>query len=305
MLARRLSKGDTIGVVSPSTPAKAGDVKFDTGVEYLRRMGFKILPGKHVHSESWSYAASPQEKADDLNAMFANPKVKAIICTQGGSTANACLGHLDYDLIRRNPKILLGISDITVLLNAIYTQTGLVTFHGNDVMWGFGNNPAPYDMDEFVARLMEAKIGPVTPNGPRQTMRGGMAQGHLLGGNLDCLLKLAGTPYFPDLRASILFLEAFQPTPERCDYQLHQLQHMGLFEQIVGVILGYMDGLENTDSALQVPDVLLQITQQYDFPILKVKDFGHNCPNTTLPVGVKIHLDADHQTYEIVEPCVL
>jgi len=309
MIPMRLKAGDAIGIVSPSTPVTGElDEQFRRGVDFLESLGFRPVIGEHVRSRTLGYAASPQEKAEDINRMFADTSVKAIICSQGGATANACLPYLNWDVIRGNPKIFLGISDITVLLNAIHHRTGLVTFHGDDVMWGFGKHPAAYDRQEFIARLMDAQIGGVAPSRERRTIRGGAAAGRLLGGNLLCLLKLAGTPYFPDFAGAILFVEALDITPEACDYQFRQLEQMGVFDAIRGVVVGYIDGLQkqkNENATLQqMEDVLLHVTSGYDFPILKVNDFGHNCPNTVLPVGGRVKVDADRQTVEILTSCV-
>jgi muramoyltetrapeptide carboxypeptidase len=294
----RLTKGDTIGIISPSNPV-TDEFKnqFDQGVGLLENLGFRIVIGKHVFSTSLMYAASPFEKAEDINLMFANPTIKAIICSQGGSTANACLPYLDWIKIQKNPKIFMGISDITVLLNAIHKYTGLITFHGNDVMWGFGNEPTNYDLSEFKRILVDANTGDIPANGKRVTVRGGSAEGKLLGGNLNCLLKLAGTSYFPDFFESILLVEAINLKPEVCDYYFHQLKQIGVFDQIKGVIIGFIDGLENDDNApMQMEDILLHITADYDFPILKANDFGHNCPNTTFPIGGIANINADRRT---------
>lgn len=305
MLAPKLIPGDTIGVVSPSTPVEPGNPQLANGVRVLEDLGFKVILGEHVFANSLGYAASPTEKAADLMGMFGDPEVRAIICSQGGDTANASLPYLDWQVIRDKPKIFLGISDITVLLNAIYAKTGLVTFHGNDVMWGFGRHPTAYDRQEFLARLVDGKIGKVIPAGPRKAMRSGRAEGRLLGGNLRCLLKLAGTPYFPDFSGAILFIESLGFEPAASDYMFRQLQQMGVFDQVAGVIVGYIDGVDNLpDARLYLEDVLLTVTQDYHFPILKTNDFGHNCPNTTLPVGARVRMDADEQEIEILEQCV-
>ena len=306
MIAPKLNKGDKIGVVSPSNPV-TDDVlaQFKAGVKFLQDQGFEVVVGKHVFSTTLGYSATPQEKAEDINTMFADASIKAIICTQGGYTANACLPYLDWAVIQANPKIFLGISDITVLLNALYTKTGLVTFHGNDVMWGFGRDPDPYDVQEFINRLVEAQIGPVKPHRERKTIRSGVAKGKLLGGNINCLLKLAGTPYWPDFTGSVIFLEALDVLPAACDHMLHQLKHMGVFDQARGVVIGYIDGLDNkAEQPVKMEDVLQSVTAEYDCPILKMNDFGHNCPNTTLPVGGQVRVDADSQVLEILEPCV-
>lgn len=310
MIPARLVKGDRIGIVAPSNPVTPElEPQFDAGVAFLESLGFRTVVGEHVRSTSWGYAAAPQEKADDLNRMFADPAIKAVICAQGGATANASLPYLDWDVIRANPKIFLGISDITALLNAIYCRAGLVTFHGNDVLWGFGRTPAPYDVDEFTARLVEGQIGPVarhdTPHGGRKTVRGGTGEGRLLGGNLHCLLKLAGTPYWPDFDGAILMVEAIDITPESCDHQFQQLKQMGVFGQIAGVVVGFIDGLQNRPGAAHpMEDVLRRVAADFDFPILKMDEFGHNCPNTTLPVGGRVRLDADAQEIAILEACV-
>jgi len=306
MLAMRLKKGDAIGVVAPSSRVESGDEKLEHGTRFLENLGFEVVVGKHVCSNTLGYAASPLEKAEDINRMFANPAIKAILCAQGGDTANACLSELDWQLIRENPKIFGGISDITVLLNAIYARTGLVTFHGNDLMWGFGRKPTPYDSQEFLHRLVEGRIGNIPANRPRQTIRRGRAEGRLLGGNLRCLLKLAGTHYLPDFNGAILFLESLGFDPASCDCMLRQLKQMGIFDQVHGVIIGYIDGVDNDPQAnINMQDVLLNITGEYIFPILKVNDFGHNCPNTALPVGARVRIDAnDTQEIEILEKCV-
>jgi muramoyltetrapeptide carboxypeptidase len=306
LIPTRLKAGDTIGIVSPSTPVTDElSEQFRRGVEFLGGLGFRLVIGEHVRSKTLGYAASPQEKAEDINRMFADEAIKAIICSQGGATANACLPYLSWDAIRDNPKIFVGISDITVLLNAIHHKTGLVTFHGDDVMWGFGRHPTAYDRQEFIACLMDARIGEVAANRERRTIRGGAAEGKLLGGNLLCLLKLAGTPYWPDFAGAIFFVEALNITPEACDYQFRQLEQMGVFDAIQGAIVGYVDGLQKDENAThQMEDVLLDATSRYGFPILKVNDFGHNCPNTVLPVGGRVKVDADRQTVEILTNCV-
>ena len=269
------------------------------------RWVFFILPGEHIRSTSWGYAASPQEKAADIHRMFADPAVRAVLCTQGGMTANACLPHLDWDLIRAHPKIIIGISDITVLLNAIFTRTGLVTFHAGDLLWGFGRGSAAYELDEFRTRLVEGSAGPIPANGPRRCIRSGAAEGRLLGGNIRCLLNLAGTGSFPDFTDAILFVEALDITPEKCDYMFQQLKQIGVFDRLRGALVGYNDFLQRKNpTGMQMEDVLLRVTEEYDFPILKVNDFGHNCPNTVLPVGGTLRVDADACTLEITEPFV-
>ena len=307
LIPKCIQPGDTIGVVSPSNPVTPEyQRQYEAGITFLQEAGFVIQPGNFTHSTSWNYAAAPLEKAADINSMFANPDIKAIICTQGGDTANAVLPYLDWEIIQANPKIFVGISDITVLLNAIHAKTGLITFHCNDVIWGYGNEPGAYDLQEFEDTILQGKLGTIPPNGSRQTIRPGIAEGKCLGGNLRCLLKLAGTPYLPDFQDAIIFLEAYLPTASSCDYFFQQMLQMGIFDQINGVVVGYIDGLQNNpDAAGQMEDILARITADKNFPILKINDFGHNCQNTTLPIGARVRIDSDYQTIERIEPYLL
>ena len=306
IIPRKLLVGDTIGVVAPSDPVLPDqEGKLQMGIDYLENLGFKVKLGAHIRSIALGYAATPQEKAHDINVMFADPNISAIICAQGGDTANAPLSLLDWDSIQKNPKIFLGLSDISVLLNAITHKTGLITFHGNDILWGFGNELADYEHREFFRILIEGEIGHIPANQPRARVRSGQATGRLLGGNLRCLLKLAGTPYWPDFSGAVLFIEAYQISQSGCQTAFLQMQHMGVFDQIRGAIVGYIDSMQHKDTPRpHMEDILLDLTRGFQFPIFKMNDFGHNCPNTVLPVGGEVFMDADQGTLEVLTPCL-
>jgi muramoyltetrapeptide carboxypeptidase len=305
VLAQRLKPGDKLGVVAPSSPVTPEtEALLQNGISYLGALGLHVVVGRHVHSTALGYCASPEEKAADINEMFADHSISGIICAQGGATSNASLSHLSWSMIQANPKVFMGMSDITVLLNAIYAETALVTFHGADLMWGFGRNPSEYDRDGFVRTLMEGRPAAIAPSGERGTIRGGRGEGVALGGNLGCFLKLAGTPFFPDTDGAILFLEAADISSEACDHMFHQLKHMGVFDKVHGVVVGYVDGLQREADSMQMEAVLRRVSAEYRFPILKVSDFGHNCPNTVVPIGARVRVDADEQTIAQVEPFV-
>ncbi len=307
---KKLHKGDTIGIVSPSAPITPELLPLlKKGREFLHDLGFRTEVGKNCMKEMNGSAGTPEERAEDINSMFGDKKITGIICSQGGDTANSTLPHLDFKLIKENPKVFQGISDITVLLNAIHARTGLVTFHGNDVMFGFGRNPTSYDRNEFTGRLMEGSTGQVNKNSEWKSVRPGIAEGRLMGGNLSCLLKLVGTPYQPDFSDSILFLEALDDTSGEFEYMLEQMKQMGVFDRIKGVLVGYVWGMQKSTKARkqeQMEEVLMRVTSNYDFPIVKCNDFGHNIPNTTLPVGSKALLSGTETgpTMEMIEKCV-
>lgn len=303
MIAQKLQAGDTIGVISPSGAVTKETLhQFNLGINLLKNFGFKVKVGKNALKNTLNYSATPSEKADDINSMFADPEVKAIICSQGGDNSNSILHLIDFDLIRNNPKIFLGISDITVLLNAIHTETSLITFHGNDLMWGFGREHTDYDEQEFKERLVDGKIGEVKHNSEWKCIREGVVEGVLIGGNLDCLNKLAGTKYFPNFKSKILFLESFDESasPEMVEAELSHLKQMGVFEKIRGLWIGHY----NHHSKISYEKVVMNVVKDYDFPILKCDDFGHNTSNTTIPVGVKVRLDAANKKVIILSKCV-
>ena len=295
----KLQKGDTICIVSPSAPI-ISDIKvgFDKGIARMKELGFKVMIAKNALSNSLGYSATPKEKADDINNAFADTSIKAVICSQGGKNANSILPLLDYVLIKDNPKIFVGISDITVLLNTIYQETGLITFHGNDLIHGFGRNSSEYEINEFIDRLVNGKTGVVNKNSEWKVIKSGLAKGILVGGNLTCLLKLAGTKYFPDFREKILFLEDYgEPyTADVVSYEFHQFNQIGVFKHVKGLWLGHY----KTKDDFKYEDIAQEILHQYDFPVIKCDDFGHNTPNTIIPVGVEVKLDGEKGEVEIV-----
>jgi muramoyltetrapeptide carboxypeptidase len=307
IIPMRLKKGDRIGVVTPSAPLNSSELvaRLKNEIALLEGMGFEVVLGRHALKVNGYLAGGPEEKAEDINDMFADRTVSAIICSQGGGTANSCLPYLDWDKIRRNPKIFQGFSDISVILNSISTKTGLVTFHGHDVAWGLGWKPSEYDLNEFRLRLIGGMTGEVNPSGERRKVRGGSASGKLVGGNIMCLLKLAGTPYWPDCTDSILFMEGYTVGPDDCYYMFHQLEQMGVFEEISGAVVGYVHSLQRSPVPVpQMEDIPLDVSRRYDFPILKTNDFGQECPATVLPVSAAARVDADAKTLSITGKCL-
>ncbi len=298
-----LRRGHTIGIVSPSDPVVPEiRTQLNKGIDFFQRQGFEVELAPHVLSNTLGYSATAQEKADDINKMFAAKNIDAIICSQGGYNANAVLPYLDYKLIKANAKIFLGISDITVLLNAIYSKTGMITFHGNDLMWGFGRDCAPYDEKEFLSRLVERKTGLVETNKKWQVIRQGEAQGKLLGGNLQCLTHLSGTEFFPNLEGAILFLEDYGPeaSATQVSKSFHHLKQLGVFEKINALWLGYYQ----CPTKVKIEEIASEVTSDYNFPILQCDNFGHNTPNTVIPVGCLAKLDATNCNVQLLEHCV-
>jgi muramoyltetrapeptide carboxypeptidase len=309
LIPSRLRPGDTIGVITPSAPISSSPSpepvkELERGINFLEELGFKVVLSEHALGEAGYSAGTAQERAGDINAMFADEDIRAIISSHGGTTINSCLEFLDWGAIAQNPKILMGFSDLTVLLLALYSKVGLVSFHGNMVMWHFGMNPSEYDREEFLDRLVHCRIGAVRKNSAWRTVRGtGSVEGRLFGGHIDQIRLLYGTPYWPDIEDGILFLEFTRYDPDSLDAYFHQMKQMGLFERVRGAVIGHHSSAP-PEKEYQAEEILRLVTSRSDFPILRTDDFGHLCPNTVLPVGVRSKLDADSATLEILDPCV-
>jgi muramoyltetrapeptide carboxypeptidase len=301
----RLRRGDTIAVVTPSAPIRLSPspdppAEFERGIGVLRELGFEVVVAEHALGDGAYEAASPQQRADDINAMFGNRQVRAIVASHGGYNANALLPLLDWEAIRADPKILLGFSDVSTLLLAIHARTGLVTFHGNTVIWNLGLELTDYERGELLDRLVEGKIGTVNQYSEWRTVRNGPAvEGPLLGEALT-LRRLLGTQWLPDVEGAVLFMETWGPMGG-IDQTLHQLRQAGIFDACAGVLVGYTPP---NDDGLRIEDLLVRVTADLDFPILQTDDFGHGCPNTVLPVGVRARLDPGSRRLELLEPAV-
>lgn len=300
MLPAKLTPGDTIAIISPSH-AIYDDVKsmLQEGIRFLEQSDFKVIPTKHCYCRDAGYAATPRQKAEDINTAFSDPSIKAILCSQGGNTANTCLPYLNWELIRSNPKIICGISDITVLLNAIHSKTGMTVFHGPDLIWGLGRPEYQYNREQFFQCLTEPKTGPIQNPYDTTYIKKGTASGKLIGGHMRCLLKLAGTEYLPDFQDSILFLEEISIHTAQLDAILRQYAQMGVFDRINGLILGHLEDIRDPHDRLA--DLLIEIFGCYDFPILQVENFGHNCPNTVLPIGCRVRMDGASGTLTLLD----
>lgn len=309
LLPRGLNPGDTVGLVSPS---KATDEALDLQIaqEVMQALGFKVKTGKHFASRRGHLAGTDAERAADLNAMFADQQVKAVICLRGGSGAARVLPLLDYELIRRNPKVLLGYSDITALHNAIHARTGLVTFHGPN---GTGSWNA-FNADQFrrvffdrelmqYRNLSDARDELVQRQNRTITLSGGKAQGELVGGNLTVLTALAGSPYLPSFDGKILFLEDVGEEPYRIDRMFSTLKLMGALDRIAGLIFG-----ECTDCTpgggfgwLTMDQIFEDHIKPLKIPAYRGAMIGHIKQQFIVPVGGKVEMDADTGSFRLLE----
>lgn len=310
LLPVRLNKGDTVALVSPSA-ATDDSFNLQLAQEVLQAFGLKVRTGPHFAARHGHLAGTDAQRAGDLNAAFADKDVKAVVCVRGGSGAARILPLLDYDAIRRNPKALLGYSDITALHNAIHAKTGLVTFHGPNGTGSWNR----FNADQFrrlffnrelmqYANVSDQKDELVPRNNRTVTITGGKVRGELVGGNLTVLTALAGSPYLPDFGGKILFLEDVSEAPYRVDRMFSTLRLMGALDKIAGFVFGECTdcGPGNGFGSLTLEQVMDDYIKPLGIPAYRGAMIGHIREQFIVPVGGKVELDADAGTFRLLEP---
>ncbi len=304
------------------------------GIAAIEALGYRARTASHALNHSGYVSDTPEHRAADIHELFVDPAVKMVLSAIGGDHACHLLPLLDFDLIAQNPKILMGFSDSTVLNVAVWQKAGLVTFNGPALLTDFAEYPrmleytreaflrvvtraeAPGELrpaetwtEEFLAwetRLDQTRPRAMLPSAGWTWLKEGQAQGRLLGGCLESLQHLRGTPYWPDWRGAIFFFETSEekPEPETVDSMLMDYENMGVFEQINGMLVG-RPMLYNDAEKQALRDVILERTRRYDFPVITDMDFGHTAPQMTLPLGCLAEIDTDQQRVAILESAVI
>jgi muramoyltetrapeptide carboxypeptidase len=311
-----LRAGDTVGLITPATYVPDPD-RLAKAERTLNYFGLRMKMGKNAGRRLTNYASSIDDRLEDLHAMFRDTAVRAVFAIRGGYGSPHLLDRIDYDLIRRNPKIFLGYSDITAMHLAINRHARLVTFHGPMPLATF----TKYTQQYFRSALFETTpIGKVTnppesnelrPAHPLRTIRAGTATGPLTGGNLTLITSTLGTPYEIETRGKILFLEDVDEEPYSIDRMLTHLRLAGKFDTVAGVIFGECANCKPRDyqpSAVNdytLGEVLDNILGRLKVPVLSGLTIGHTDDQLTLPLGVTATLDAVRGTLEIKEAGVV
>ena len=278
----RLKAGDTIGIAAPAGPFETD--LFDQGMDVLRDMGFKVHVPEAVFQREGFLAGPDTTRAKVINTLFADRGIQGIICARGGYGSTRVLPHLDWDVVRRHPKIFVGFSDITVLHCALLDQAGLVTFHGP-----MGTTLAKMDatsLGVFSQVLMGDRPLILSPS-EAVTLCPGEATGMVVGGNLTMLCHLVGTSYQPAFKGRILFLEDVTEAPYRIDRMLVQMALAGCFENLAGLVLGQF---ENCGDAEAIHAVFRQVFDPMGIPVAAGFPIGHGAENATLPMGIEARL---------------
>jgi muramoyltetrapeptide carboxypeptidase len=311
ILPRRLTAGSRVGLVLPASNAFE-QASIELAREQLEAIGFEVVYGRHVFDKHGYFAGTDQARADDINAMFADESIDGIFCYTGGWGSPRLLPLLDFENIRRNPKVFIGYSDITGLLNPITQRTGLVTFHGPVA----ASNIQPYTLQHLRRAVMSTEPIGVLRNPEKRedelanrrwritTIRGGRATGRIVGGNLTLLTATMGTPYEIETVGSLLFLEDVREAPYRVDRMLTQLALGGKLEGVHGVVFGRCTDCSPSGPSFSIEEILRDRFEPLGVPVISNFAFGHIDHKITLPIGLEATLDADAGTVTIATAAV-
>lgn len=298
----RLRPGDLIGIISPAAAVQAETLR--RGCSELERLGFAVRVGVHALDRHRFLAGTDRDRADELTGMFQDPAVRAIFCSRAGYGSGRLLPLLGLPLLTQTPKIFLGYSDVTLLLNAFVQQAGLVCFHGPAVAGEFANGFSPRSLKHLLGLLMKG-TGEESLAFPT-VVHEGVAEGRLLGGCLSLLVTTLGTPFALDTTGSILFIEDVGEKPYRIDRMLTHLKQAGKLDTLAGVIFGEMNGcLGEANDLTVLLSVIADVFSDYSYPVGFGLPAGHGGENLTLPLGTQVRLDTVRRQLTFLEPAVL
>ncbi len=307
---KRIRRGSKIGLISPSSGTPNPD-DINKAIEVLKYYDLQYDIAPNVLKGSGYKTRTPQERADDLNLMFDKQDIEAVFCIRGGYGSAQILDLIDYDKIKKNPKILLGYSDITALHSAIFKMTNLITFHGPVLLSKFTDYTIANFENVFFNNNQEIILkNPSNKNGLREqyltrTINSGKAKGRIIGGNLSLISSLIGTKYQPDFNNKIVYLEDVGETPYRIDRMLQQLKMAGMLDNISGLVWGKCEECI-AGSSQSTWDLSLGEVLDYYFKPLNIPSFtdlliGHTDNQLTIPNGCLVELDADNSIIKILE----
>lgn len=304
IIPNRLIIGDTIGVTAPSDPIVGKNIEeLNNSKKILEEAGFKVKFSKNIYSCANGYSATAKEKADDINSMFADKEVKMIWFAKGGENSNSTFDYLDYELIKNNPKIICGYSDITSITNVINLKTGLVTFSGTNFKT-ISTDETDYSYKEVIKRFVEGSLELGTSEEKYTTIQEGEAEGVLIGGNISLLHGMICGKYQLDFTDKILFIEelGYESDPARVSNCLSYFKQNGVFDKIRGIWVGNYEHESNIALEKILQDT---IGNEYNFPIIKSNNFGHTETKTVIPIGTKARINTSKdKKIELIEQCL-
>ena len=292
---KQINQNSTVGIISPAyIPI---DERFQSGLRYLKEKGLNVITGNNIGKEHGYFAGTDGERIDDLHQMFSDPQVDMILAARGGWGGLRLLDRIDFDLIKQNPKIFIGYSDITTLHLAIYEKTGIPSLSGPMLAVEMGKGILPFTEQHFWDQIFNKES--IYTFDYKQTdtiiMSAGKAEGILLGGCLSLVTHLLGTPYSPDYTEAILFLEDVGEKPYKIDRYFAHLKQAGVFDQIKGLILGdFIDcEAEEGEVSFNLDELINDYFSDKSYPIIKQFPYGHGDIKFSMPIGVNASLDTE------------
>ncbi len=307
---KRLKKGDVVGIISPASFPE-DTTRLNKGINYLESLGYRVEVGKNVGQELGYLAGTDEQRVEDIHSMFKNKHVRAIFCLRGGYGSGRLLDKIDYSLIRRNPKIFVGYSDITSLQMAFLAKSGLVTFAGPMIAVDFYHEEVDPFTEEFFWKIVTSnkKIGKLQnpENEPFYALTKGRGEGRIIGGNLALFSSLLGTQFIPKFKDYVLLFEDIGEPPYRIDRMMNQLKLAGYLEKSKGIILGRFVDCFETDSTkrtLTLNEVIENYLSVLKCPVIYNVKHGHIRSNITIPFGLNAKVNAGRKFIEITEAAV-
>ena len=302
---QKLKIGDTIGVVAPSSPIIGDNIdELNKAKEIVEKSGFKVKYSKNIFSNTNGYSSTAKEKAEDINEMFADKEVKMIWCAKGGNNSNSTFEYLDYELIKKNPKIICGYSDITSITNMITEKTGLVTFSGTNFKT-IATDETDFSYKQAINRFVNGSLELGTENEEYITIQEGKTSGELIGGNLSLIQGMVAGKYSLDFTDKILFLEelGFDTDPAGTSNNLYYMKQNGIFDKIKGLWIGNYEH----ESGISLEKIITDVLEgEYKFPIIKSNNFGHIERKIAIPIGTKAEINTNEKVkIKLVENCVM
>lgn len=301
---KRLRSGDTVGITAPASWGELEQAR--AAAVHLEKLGLRVKLGDTLSKRHGYLAGSDEERAQELNGMFADPDVKAIICARGGYGTGRIADRLDYELIRANPKIFWGYSDITFLHAAIGHYAGLVTFHGPMLIDLAGEAPDPLTLQNYETLLSPAPMRYTEDISPLQVLVEGEAAGQLVGGNVSLLVSTLGTPFEIDTKGKMLFLEDVDEEPYRLDRMFNQLRLAGKFTDCAGILVCDFNNCmpNNRRVSLTLEQIVNDHIVSAGKPTLAGFKIGHCSPNIVVPIGIDARMSTRTKSLECAEPGV-
>lgn len=305
--AKKLNKGDKVALIGTSGIIQEDRLR--DGIEFVKKLGLNPIVGDSCRGRYGYLSGSDELRAEDFNRFFKDEKIKGVFCMRGGYGASRILDFLDYEEIKKNPKIFIGYSDITALHLVLNQKCKLITYHSPMPSSEFYKNVDEHTLNSFLDNIMDGRESSLNrkliENSEKEkivTLIPGIAQGELIGGNLTLIASLMGTPYEIETKGKILFLEDIDEEPYRIDRMLTQLRLAGKFQNAAGIILGAFTNCvaKNPEKSLTLEEVIADTLFSSKKPIMKNIIAGHCLPSLTLPLGKIVKMNSENGTLEIL-----